>query len=176
MKVVRILLGGLIALGGIYLVLCFLGPKKFETSKSISINADAATVYAMVSDFNQWSQWSPWAKRDSKMINTITGSAGTVGHKMDWVSESEGSGSLTIDEVIADQKVTTSLKMVDWDAISHASFIIEPDGSATKLTWTMDGGEIAFGFRGLMVAMGAVGRIEKDYTDGLASIKSAIEN
>jgi uncharacterized membrane protein len=58
MKLVRILLIGLIALGGIYLVLCFTGPKKFETSKSISINADAASVYAMVSDFNQWPQWS----------------------------------------------------------------------------------------------------------------------
>jgi hypothetical protein len=175
MKLVRILLIGLIALGGIYLVLCFTGPKKFETSKSISINADAASVYAMVSDFNQWPQWSPWSKRDPKMTNTIAGSAGTVGHKMDWVSESEGSGSMTIDEVVVDQKVTTSLKMVDWDAISHASFIIEPAGDSTKLTWTMDGGDIAFGFRGLMVVMGAVGQIEKDYTDGLASIKSVIE-
>ncbi len=166
---------GLIAVAAVYIVLCFFGPKKFETSKSVVINADAPTVYSMVSDFNQWPQWSPWQKRDSLMKNTVTGAPSTVGHKMDWISESEGSGSLTIDEIVANQKVTTSLKMVDWDAISHASFLIEPAGDSTKLTWTMDGGDIAFGFRGLMVLMSAVSSIETDYTNGLNSIKTAAE-
>lgn len=176
MKFVRILLIGLLAFVAIYLVLCFTGPKKFETSKSISINADAATVYSVVSDFNKWPQWSPWQKRDSLMKNTVTGAPSTVGHKMDWISESEGSGSLTIDEVVVNQKVTTSLKMVDWDAISHASFIIEPAGDSTNLTWTMDGGDIAFGFRGLMVLMSAVSSLEADYAVGLAGIKEVTES
>jgi len=176
MKFVRILLIGLLAFVAIYLVLCFTGPKKFETSKSISINADAATVYSVVSDFNKWPQWSPWQKRDSLMKNTVTGAPSTVGHKMDWISESEGSGSLTIDEVLVNQKVTTSLKMVDWDAISHASFIIEPAGDSTRLTWTMDGGDIAFGFRGLMVLMSAVSSLEADYAVGLAGIKEVTES
>jgi effector-binding domain-containing protein len=102
---------------------------------------------------------------------TYDGQPGTVGHKMSWTSESQGSGEQTIIEVVPNKSVRTSLKFKDWDGESLASFLIEPKGDSTEVTWSMDGGELPFMMRGIMVIMGGMSALEADYEEGLKGIK-----
>ncbi|MFM1998344.1 MAG: hypothetical protein RL204_291 [Bacteroidota bacterium] len=176
MKILRVSLIAIIAVLGIYLVLCIFGPKLFVTSKSKTIGASAETIFALVSDFNAGSKWSPWQKKDPNMQLKYEGQPATVGHKMAWVSESQGSGEQTITEIIPNEKVKTSLKINGWDGESIAMFVLAPKGDSTVVTWSMDGGELPFLFRGIMLVMGGTSALDTDYEEGLSGIKTIAES
>ena len=176
MKVLKYIFYLLLVLVAIYLVLCAFGPKKFETSKSIEINASPEAVFEEVSDFNRWSAWSPWHKYDPKMVNTYSGEPGTVGHKNEWTSTEMGNGSQEIVEIEDGKRVKTALKFTDFkDAVSYATYIVEYKGDKTLVTWTMDGSELPFMIRGMMLLMGGQKNIDKDYEEGLAALKKIAE-
>ncbi len=175
MKILRMALIGFLLVLGTYAVLSIIGPKKLETTRSISINAPIEEVYALTSDFNQWASWSPWQLKDTQMKNQITGTPGALGHTMTWESETQGSGTQEIIEILPSSMIRTSLKFKDWDETSYAAFTMLPEGAGTKLTWTMEGGEVPFLLRGMMVIFGAQSSIEEDYDQGLANIKKLAE-
>lgn len=176
MKVLKYFIYVLLAVAAIYLALCAFGPKKFATSKSIEIDASSDAVFEEVSDFNRWSAWSPWHKYDPKMVNTYTGEPGTVGHKNSWTSTEMGNGSQEIVEIEPGKSVKTALRFEDFkDAVSYASYMVEPKGEKTLATWTMDGSDLPFLVRGLMLLMGGQKGIDKDYEEGLASLKKIAE-
>lgn len=175
MKILKIALIGFLVVLGVYAILSILGPKKLETSRSISINAPIDEVYLLTSDFSKWSSWSPWQLKDTQMKNVVSGTAGALGHTMTWESESQGSGTQEIIEIVPTSMVRTSLKFKDWDETSYASFLMTPEGDGTKLTWTMEGGNVPFLLRGMMLIFGAQASIESDYEQGLANIKKLAE-
>jgi hypothetical protein len=175
MKILKIASIGFLLVFGVYAVLSIIGPKKLETSHSISINAPLDKVYSLTSDFTTWSSWSPWQMKDTQMKNVVSGTPGALGHTMTWESESQGSGTQEIIEVVPSSMVRTSLKFKDWDETSYSSFILTPEGEGTKLTWTMEGGSVPFLLRGMMVIFGAQSSIESDYEQGLANIKKIAE-
>lgn len=176
MKILRVSLIAIISVFAVYLVLCIFGPKLFVTSKSKTIGTSAETIFALVSDFNAGSKWSPWQKKDPNMKLKYEGQPATVGHKMAWESESQGSGEQTITEIIPNEKVKTSLKINGWDGESIAMFVLTPKGDSTVVTWSMDGGELPFMFRGIMLVMGGTSALDTDYEEGLSSIKSIAES
>jgi effector-binding domain-containing protein len=177
MKFLKYTLIGLGVLLVIYLILCAVGPKKFTVNKSLTINASAESIWAEMSDFKQWEAWSPWHKYDSAMVNTYTGTPGEIGHTNSWTSKVMGNGSQEIVEVDAMKRMRTALKFADWgeDAITYSDYMLVAEGEGTKATWTMDGSEIPFMFRGLMTLMGAQASVEKDYENGLAALKTIVE-
>lgn len=175
MKIFRIALIGLVLVLGAYLVLSIIGPKKLETSRTIVINAPVEKVYPLTADFNAWPKWSPWQLKDTQMKNIITGEPMALGHRMTWESESQGNGEQEIIELVPNSMIKTSLKFKGWDQTSYSAFIMLPEGNGTKLTWTMEGGEVPFMMRGMMVVFGAMSAIEKDYDEGLNNIKKLAE-
>jgi effector-binding domain-containing protein len=175
MKILKILLYIFIVLFGIYLVLCFAGTSKFDVERSIDINASAESIFEEISDYNKLAAWSPWSKKDPDMANTITGNAGSVGHKNSWTSKTQGNGEQQIVEIKQDEYIKTELKFADWDGVSIAEMILKPGDNFTKLTWTMKGNEVPFFARGIITIMGVTGELEKDYENGLANLKKVVE-
>ena len=177
MKILKFLLYTVVILLVVYLVMCMMGPKTMSMSKSQKMKASASTIYGIVADYNQWPEWSPWAKLDPKMTPTVTGEAGTVGHKMEWSSKDKnvGSGSQTIKEVRADEYVKSELVFADWGS-SFAEFKLAPAGpDSSNVTWTMDGGDLPFMARGMVMLMGGTASLEKDYISGLNAIQKIAE-
>jgi effector-binding domain-containing protein len=177
MKFVKYTLIGLGVLLVVYLVLCATGAKKFTVKKSLVINASSDVIWSELANFNNWEAWSPWHKYDSAMVNTYTGEPGAVGHKNSWTSTVMGNGSQEIVEMDSEKRMKTALVFADWgpDNITYSEYILAPEGEGCLATWTMDGSEIPFMFRGLMVLMGAQSSVEKDYEDGLAALKKIVE-
>jgi effector-binding domain-containing protein len=177
MKILKYLAFIVLALLGVYLILCGTGPKKMDMTQSISIQASPNTVFDLVSDFNKWSQWSPWAKKDINAKYTFTGEPMTAGHSMSWEgNEDVGSGTQKIVDLKQNELVKSELKFKDFgDEASYASFIIKPEGEGTKLTWTMESSEMPFMVRGLAKLMNFQAALEKDYVAGLAAIKEISE-
>jgi effector-binding domain-containing protein len=175
MRFLKIFLMVVLAIVAAYLVFCILGPKDFNTSRSVTVAASPAAVFEEISDFSRWQAWSPWANRDTAMVNSYSGEPGAVGHQQTWESKTEGSGTQNIEEIRPNEFLRTKLVFKDWDQPSFSNWILEPAGDSTKVTWTMEGGELPFMLRGLMMIMGAKGSIEADYEKGLASLKQVAE-
>ncbi len=175
MKFLKVLLLIVVIAAGVWVVMCLMGPKSFETSRSVEIDAPAEIIFPIVSDFSAWNEWSPWAKRDSTMKNTISSPSQGVGATMAWVSDNSGNGSMRIVDVQHNKRLSTALLFEGYDNESTSDFILEGNGEKTKLSWTMDSDEIPFLFRGFMLLAGGVDSINQDYDDGLASIKEIAE-
>lgn len=178
MKILRILLYLLLILLGVYLVLCILGPKRFDVSRSVVIRGGSQGVFDEISDFSRWSAWSPWSMRDSAMENAYTGNPGETGHRQEWTSQTQGSGSQTIVEIRPGAFLRTELKFNGWDGASYSNFILEPNaaGDSTRVTWTMEGSDIPFFLRAPVWLMGGQKMIEKDYEEGLANLRKVVES
>lgn len=176
MKFLKVLLLIIVLLIGGWIILCLIGPSKFDTSRSAEINANAVKVWPIVSDLNNWSQWSPWEKQDPDMKMEISSPSYGVGAKMTWTSDVVGSGSLRITESDEGKLLTTALSFEGFDNESISKFVFDDNDGKTRLTWTMEGGEMPFLFRGFMVFMNPIEAINKDYDNGLAEIRKIAES
>jgi len=163
-----------IAVTLIYVVLCFVGPSKFEASESITIEQSPKVVFDYVSNFRTWKEWDPWNSQDSTIEMVIEKPIG-VGHKYAWTSENMGSGSQEVVDFRSPEYIKSALRLADWEGVSHTEFIFAPEGAATNVTWTMDGSEIPFLARGVMFILNQVEHLKNDYRNGLAALKEKLE-
>lgn len=175
MKLLKGILLIAVILLGVWVILAMMGPKEFSTSRSIVINASQSEVYKEVIDFNNWQAWSPWANRDSTMVTTVKGEPGASG-EMSWTSAESGNGSQKCTEAIPCSSINTELVFDDWEGTSQANWIFEAVEGGTKATWTMDGGELPFMVRPIMLLMDQGAALEADYDVGLSNLKGVVEN
>jgi hypothetical protein len=156
----------------VYLVLCFMGPAEFKVTRAISIQQSPDQVKSLVTDFSQWRQWSAWSMRDTNMTGVFTGTPHQIGHHWEWKSESEGDGSQEI-VGMTDDSVRMELKFAGFDKPNYGIWKFAAEGEGTKASWTMDGGAIAFPFRGMVYLF--IGNLEEDFEQGLSNLKSYAE-
>jgi effector-binding domain-containing protein len=176
MKFIKITLIGILALLATYLLFCAIGISRFQTSRSILIDAGAEQIFAEISDYQKWPAWSPWAQRDKNMQNEYSGAPGIIGHKNTWKSITEGNGTQEMIEVKTNAYVKSKLVFTDWDGATFTELILSPEGDKTKVTWTMQGSDFPFIARGFIYLMGGNKMIEKDYDEGLANLKKLVES
>jgi len=74
----------LIALVGIYLLLCWLGPATFDTVRSTKIDAPKNVAFNIVNDLNNWEKWSPWMDKDPEIKITYSDQKAGVGSSYTW--------------------------------------------------------------------------------------------
>ncbi len=176
MKFLKYLLFIVLGLLAIYLVLCAMGDKKIATTQSTIINASAESVFEELADFDRQQAWSPWVKMDTAMTIANTGTPGTVGYTSNWKSKKMGDGNQKMVEVRTNEYIKTEVRFVDWgDEPGIAELKLAPEGEGTKVTWTMDGSEPPFIFRGMTTLMGGTKMMEEQYNLGLASLKALVE-
>lgn len=142
MRILKILLIIFLALLGLVCLLGFMGPESFRYERSMTIEAPVRVVYDHVRKFEKMKQWGPWQASDHDMVNTLTGVDGEVGAMWTWSGDTVGTGKQELISVVQDSatraKLTFSVPVIG-DMHSLATFDLKPDGSATKVTWGMEG-------------------------------------
>ena len=175
MKALRIIIGVLLALIVLYLVLCLVGPKKVQVTRTAEIKAPASVIYGYLYDFKEWKKWSPWQLKDQTIQNTYIGPPSGVGSTNSWTSEKSGNGSQEITDAEIPVLLKTKLQFNDWDGFSIATFYLEEkDGCKTKVSWSMEGDkDVPFFYRAMMIFMNR--SVASDYSEGLKNLKSLSE-
>jgi len=104
LKTLGILL--LIAISIITILIMVL-PVKQVLVRTTMINAKPATVYEYLSKLSNFNKWSVWSQNDSSMINTITGTDGTLGAINTWKGNPSlsGEGKIQIISLKIEQKI-----------------------------------------------------------------------
>ena len=176
MKVIKIILGVIVALVVAFTLGGFLLPSGQYVERSIVINADQAEVFSLVSDFRQFNKWSPWAEYDPDAQYEFSGPAIGVGSIMKWRSEhpNVGNGTQEIVEIQPGTMVKSKLRFDGFDTPVFTSFTLQPTENGTRVTWAFDGNmdNILGRYMGLMMDKW----VGTDYERGLANLKKLAEH
>jgi len=174
MKVLKWLAIVVLALAAVLVVGGYLLSPKFTVTRSVVINAPAEKVYPLVANPRGWKQWSVWNQRDPAMQIEYAGAESGAGAKWTWKSKTQGDGSMTFTAAEPNKRVAFELYFPDFGTTSHGDLDLAPEGSGTRVTWTMNG-DMGSNPLYRWFALGADGMVGKDFEAGLAGLKAAAE-
>ncbi len=170
-----VLIVAVLAILGV-LALAATRPNTLKVQRAIAIKAPPGRIYALIDDFHRWSAWSPYERKDPGMKRSFAGAASGQGAVYAWDGNNNvGSGRMEI--VRADQPSKVVIKLDfsrPMEGHNIATFTLEPDGEATRVTWAMEGPTPFMGkLMGLVFNMDRM--IGGDFDTGLANLKAAAE-
>lgn len=174
-KLLKILIGILVAALILFIAVNFIAPKKMQMEVTQTIDAPANLTYNLVNNLKSWEDWSPWAKLDTNAINTYSDKTSGVGAYWTWKGNKEvGEGKQTIKESVLGEKIKMALEFNGWDGVSYSDWKFEKtDNNKTKISWGFDGAETAFPMRFFNLFM--KGPLTKSYKEGLGNLKTLAE-
>ena len=153
-------------------------PAHFEVTRSTTIAASPAAVFAHVDDLHKWGTWDPWEKLDPDAKTTFEGPEAGKGAKMSWDSKKNkvGAGSMTIVDSKSPESITLKLEFKrPFEGAADAFFTFTPvEDGKTKVTWKVSGENGLVG-----KAMSLIWDPEKtmgpEFESGLAEMKKVAE-
>ena len=154
-----------------------LQPSEFRITRSVTMAAPAAAVFAQVNDLHKWDAWSPWAKLDPAAKNSFDGPAAGVGAIFRWAGNADvGEGSLTITESRPHELIRIKLDFVQpFEDTSNVAFTFRPAGDQTAVTWSMEGRNNFIAKAICLFLMDMEEMVGGKYEEGLANIKAIVE-
>lgn len=160
----------------VLLIVIAMQPDDFQISRSGTINASPATVFAHVNDFHRWEHWSPWAKLDPAAKNSFEGPASGAGAVFRWSGNSEvGEGSMTVTESTPPDRIRIRLDFIrPFEDTSDVEFTFAPEGDQTRVTWLMSG-KNNFISKAFCLFMNMDQMVGGQFEQGLAAMKTAVE-
>jgi uncharacterized protein YndB with AHSA1/START domain len=151
-------------------------PDTLRVQRATSIKAAPEKIFALIDDFHSWGVWSPYEKKDPAMKRTLSGAASGQGAVYEWDGNGNvGQGRMEILESSPPAKIAIKLDFIKpFEGHNIAEFVLEPDGDATRVTWTMSGPSPYFG-KVMSVFLDMDRMIGTDFEAGLANLKAATE-
>lgn len=162
----------------VVLVLVFAAtrPNSFRVQRSVLIRASREKVFPLINDFHKWPDWAPQDKEDRSMKRSYSGNASGVGAVSEWVSNgTAGKGRMWITESVAPERISVRTDFAKpFEAHNLNQFILESQGTATKVTWSLDGSKPYFmKLIGIFVSMDRL--MGKHFESGLHNLKALTE-
>lgn len=160
----------------VFLLIVAMRPADFRVTRSTTISAPPATVFAQVNDFHKWDAWSPWAKLDPACRNTFEGAAAGQGAIFAWDGNKQvGAGRMTMTESRPNDLIRISLEFLKpFQASNTAEFTFKPEGPQTTVTWSMFG-KNNFMSKAVGLFMDCDKMVGDQFENGLANMKSIVE-
>ncbi len=174
MKLLLKILGGLAALIVALLLAAFFFPREYRIERTITINAKAETVFALVGDLKRWKDWGAWQERDPGMKISYSEKSTGVGAWNAWESKSEGNGRMTVTTFEPLKRVVYKLEFPDMDMGSTGSVALEAAGGGVKVTW-VDAGDLGMNPVHRWFGLFLDKLIGKDFDRGLQNLKRLAE-
>ena len=149
----------------------------YTVVRATTIDAAPADIYDQIANFHNWTNWSPWEGLDPELERTHSGAESGSGAVYRWSGNRKaGQGRMAITDAVAPSMVQIDLVFEKpWKARSDTSFTIEPEGSGSRVTWSMTGQKTL-----MTRAMGVFKSMDKligpDFEKGLAGLKATTEN
>lgn len=149
-------------------------PRTHRVEVSVEIDANPATIFALVNDFRRFTLWAPWSDTDPNARFIYSGSSRGVGATLTWNGAIIGSGTQTITESRPFEYV--GIVMSPGEPSEAGSWFRLVAGTGTTITYW--GFETDYGMnlvgRYFASMLGSV--VARDYQAGLANLKELAES
>lgn len=180
LKKILMAIGVLIALLiALTILLTVIAPVDFAAEREVVINKPKSEVFNYLKFVKNQNNWAVWNKKDPNMKQTYEGTDGTVGFISSWESNHEevGSGSQKITKIVDGERIDTELRFKQpFESTSQSYLLAEDAGeNKTKVKWGFSG-SFPRPFNIMLLFMDIEKAVEKDFDEGLASLKQQLEN
>src|SRR5436305_891107 len=162
--------------------------------RSAVVIAPLGAVQSRIANLQQWTTWSPWERRDAEFDRKFDGPASGAGATYSWAGdEAFGAGRLTVVSAASGKvrvlsEIDRPVRAVtdfEFDFVagetgtqvassSDVEFTLAPEGSGTRVTWTIAGDKDASGKAFGLYAV-PLQKFGDDMDDCLARLKTLIE-
>ena len=171
----KILIGLTLALAALVVVVA-LQPAEYRVSRTATIAAEPAAVFAQVNDLHKFQTWNPFARMDPGAKNTYEGAPDGVGAAVAWSGNSQvGEGRMTIIESRPNELIRIRLDFVrPFASTAVAEFTFTPEGERTAVTWSLTGRKNLVA-KAIHLVMSMDRMVGGQFEQGLATLKSLTE-
>jgi hypothetical protein len=157
------------------LVLAAAKPARYTVQRTTTIRATPEKILPLIHDLHRWPEWSADLKEDANVTRRYSGAPMGKGAICEW--EGKGNAGKVRLEILESSPNLVRLQ-ADWTrpfaARNNNVFTLEPQGNATRVTWTLDG-ENVFMLRIMTVFVSADRLMGSHFESGLAALKAAAE-
>ncbi|MFI5085027.1 MAG: SRPBCC family protein [Actinomycetales bacterium] len=147
----------------------------YSVSRSALIPAPAARIFPYINSFHEWTKWSPWESVDPAMDRSYSGRESGAGAKYVWSGNRKaGAGNMEI--IASEEPSSVSIRLEftkPFKAVNPTVFTLAPEGSGTRVTWTMTGVNKGIG-RVFALFMNMDKLVGGDFEKGLASLSAQV--
>ncbi len=126
--------------GGVILgivVIGFLLPSRVQVEREATIDANPATVFSLLNDFQQINKWSPVTEGDPNARLDFSGPLSGVGSMVSWSGRIAGHGIETITESEAFDRIVTQIEYGNGREGGNRIVLSKVDGM-TNIVWVYD--------------------------------------
>lgn len=174
MKILKRILIAIVCLIALVIALAYLMPNHYGLIRSIQIKASPEKIYPLIASPKEWKKWSVWNQRDPNMEILFSGPETGAGASWDWKSKNEGNGGMKLTRVAANQVINYELHFEGMGKPSSGALTLEPEGTSTKVTWSMIGSSEG-NFMMKLFAPFMDKMVGPDFEDGLKNLKAIAE-
>ncbi len=152
-------------------------PDHFRVERSLTIQAPAERLFALVDDVTAWKQWSPYVAKDPAAQYSYSGPTAGVGATSAWSGNNQiGEGRMQISESQPPSRIVMQLDFVKPMKAHHvATFDFVASGDGTTVTWAMEG-QSSFIAKLMSVFFDMDQMIGGDFAQGLQNLRQLTES
>ena len=166
----------LYAVGGLIIVFVLVGlalPRHARVEVTMQIDANPATVFALLNDFRRVELWSPWLDADPNARVVHSGPRRGVGATITWDGAIIGTGTQTITDSRPFEHVATSLNP-GTSGEARTWFDLDGGSGTTSVTWRF---ETDYGLNvvGRVVGLIFAGVVRREFEQGLENLRDLAE-
>jgi len=164
------------AIAGFIALLLLVGlalPRHARVQVQTQIDANPATVFALVNDFHRYTLWSPWLDTDPNARVVYSGPVRGVGATLTWDGAIVGTGTQSITASDPFKRIEMAMNPGE-SGEARTWFDFAADDGMTSTTWTF---ETDYGYNvvGRYFALLLSGIVRRDYTKGLENLRNLAE-
>jgi hypothetical protein len=150
-------------------------PEVFHVERSVRIHATPDAIFPLINDLHRWEAWTPYDK-DPAMKKTYSGSDAGVGAHYAWEGNKQvGQGEISIRETLPPNLLVFDLHMIKpFEGRNVATFSLDPDGDATRVTWSLDDKHKLM-HKIMSIFLNLDHMVGKDFAVGLDRLKALVE-
>ena len=163
-----------LTIGGV-LILAATRPDQFRVQRTAIVQAPADKIYPLISDLRQFNTWNPYEKKDPNIVGAYSGPASGAGAAYAFTGNKDvGKGAIKITSATPEVVRMDLVMLEPFEADNRVEFRIEPAGSATKVTWALEGKTPYFA-KVVHLFLDMDSMVGKDFESGLAGLKKLAE-
>ena len=173
---IALIIGGIIVAAIIIvLIIAAMKPDHFSIQRTARINAPADQIFPHINDLKAMLKWSPFEK-DPNVKRTFTGPEHGPGQVYVFDgNRNVGAGDVAIVDATPNSRVGMKLKMTRPMACNNdIAFTLSPNGSATDVTWKMDGPQ-PFMAKVMGTVINCDKMVGKMFDEGFGKLKAIVE-
>lgn len=161
---------------GVLLAVAASRPDSFHVGRSTSVMAPPEAIFRLVNDLRAFNTWNPFVAGTPDATLVYRGPQAGPGATVAFGPGRSGTGTLAITQATPTSQVIMHLDMErPLGAHNRIEFTLQPEGAATRVTWTMQGGVPLLGkVVHLLIDMDSM--VGRQFEKGLSDLKAIAES